>query len=154
MIKEFSGIHEFLSNFWHSPFVYEGITYPTNEHFFQAMKTLDPKERAWIASAETPGIAKRRGRTCTLRYDWEDIKEQVMLIGLRLKFSQPALRTMLLMTGDQELVEGNWWHDNTWGNCHCPQCSRVGGRNLLGMLLMELRKELQYGTSSDEVAHF
>ena len=90
MIKEFSGAFEFLSNFWNSPFVYDGITYPTNEHFFQAMKTLDPKERAWIASAETAGIAKRRGRTCALRPDWEQIKEEVMLTGLRLKFAHPV----------------------------------------------------------------
>lgn len=143
MIKEFSGIHEFLSNFWHSPFVYEGITYPTNEHFFQAMKTLDPTERQWIASAETPGIAKRRGRTCTLRHDWEMVKDEVMLTGLRIKFSQPSLRTMLLMTGDQELVEGNWWHDNTWGSCSCERCHTIHGQNRLGKLLMQVRNEIR-----------
>lgn len=143
MIKEFSGIHEFLSNFWHSPFIYEGIEYPTNEHFFQAMKTLDPTERMWIASAETPGIAKRRGRSCTLRSDWEQVKEEVMLTGLRIKFNQPTLRTMLLMTGDQELVEGNWWHDNTWGNCSCERCKNIQGRNLLGELLMQVRNEIK-----------
>ena len=143
MIKEFSGKYEFLSNFWHSPFVYEGITYPTNEHFFQAMKTLNPNERMWIASAETPGVSKRRGRTCKLRYDWEDVKDEVMLIGLRLKFSNPALRTQLLMTGDEELVEGNWWHDNTWGNCSCDACRPVIGQNRLGKLLMQVRQEIR-----------
>ena len=143
MIKEFSGIHEFLSNFWHSPFTHDGITYPTNEHFFQAMKTLDPTERKWIASAETPGIAKRRGRTCNLRYDWESVKDEVMLTGLRLKFSQPQLRTMLLMTGDQELVEGNWWHDNTWGNCSCERCHVIHSQNRLGKLLMQVREEIR-----------
>lgn len=143
MIKEFSGIHEFLSNFWHSPFTHDGITYPTNEHFFQAMKTLDPTERKWIASAETPGIAKRRGRTCNLRYDWESVKDEVMLTGLRLKFSQPQLRIMLLMTGDQELVEGNWWHDNTWGNCSCERCHVIHGQNRLGKLLMQVREEIR-----------
>ena len=89
-----------------------------------------------------------------MRPDWEQIKVDVMRTGLMLKFTDAALAEKLLATGDEELVEGNWWHDNTWGNCHCPQCSRLGGRNLLGMLLMELRKELQYGASSDEVAHF
>ena len=137
MIKEFSGTYEFLSNFWHSPFIHEGIEYPTNEHFFQAMKTLDPKERMWIASAETPGIAKRRGRSCTLRSDWEAVKEQVMLTGLRSKFNQPTLRTMLLMTGDQELVEGNWWGDTYWGVCNGV------GRNRLGVLLMQVRDEIR-----------
>ena len=147
MIKEFSGKYEFLSNFWHSPFVYEGITYPTNEHFFQAMKTLNPNERMWIASAETPGVSKRRGRTCKLRYDWEDVKDEVMLIGLRLKFSNPALRMQLLMTGDEELVEGNWWHDNTWGNCSCDACRPIIGQNRLGKLLMQVRQEIREGLS-------
>ena len=147
MIKEFSGKYEFLSNFWHSPFVYEGITYPTNEHFFQAMKTLNPNERMWIASADTPGVSKRRGRTCKLRYDWEDVKDEVMLIGLRLKFSNPALRMQLLMTGDEELVEGNWWHDNTWGNCSCDACRPIIGQNRLGKLLMQVRQEIREGLS-------
>ena len=154
MIVEFDGQYAFLSNFYPSPFVHDGIAYPTNEHFFQAMKTLDIDERKKIAAAETPGLAKRMGRKVQLRSDWEKIKVDVMRTGLMLKFTDAALAEKLLATGDEELVEGNWWHDNTWGNCHCPQCSRIGGRNLLGMLLMELRKELQYGTSSDEVAHF
>ncbi len=144
MIVEFDGENEFLSNFYPSPILHEGIVYPTNEHFFQAMKTLDSAERKAIANAETPGMAKRMGRTVKLRSDWEQIKVDVMRTGLMLKFSDTKLAQKLIDTGDEELVEGNWWHDNTWGNCHCPKCSRLGGRNLLGMLLMEVRKELQY----------
>ena len=144
MIVEFDGDYAFLSNFYPSTIYHEGITYPTNEHFFQAMKTLDIDERKAIAAAETPGLAKRMGRNVKLRPDWEQVKVDVMRTGLMLKFTDAALAEKLLATGDEELVEGNWWHDNTWGNCHCTECSRKGGRNLLGMLLMELRKELQY----------
>ena len=143
MIKEFSGIYEFLSNFWRSPFVHEGIMYSTNEHFFQAMKTLDPKERLWIACAETPGVAKRRGRQCTLRPDWEQIKEEVMLTGLRLKFAIPTLRIQLLMTGNEELIEGTTWHDNEWGDCSCERCKNIPGKNKLGKLLMQVRAEIK-----------
>ena len=143
MIKVFEGEFAFLSNFWPSPFTYEGITYATNEHFFQAMKTLDPKERAWIASSETPGVAKRRGRTCALRHDWEQIKDEVMLTGLRIKFSHPSLRTQLIMTGDQELMEGTTWHDNEWGNCSFERCKNIPGRNKLGKLLMQVRNEIR-----------
>ena len=144
MIVEFDGDYAFLSNFYPSTIYHEGITYPTNEHFFQAMKTLDIDERKAIAAAETPGLAKRMGRNVKLRPDWEKIKVDVMRLGLILKFTDAELAEKLIATGDEELVEGNWWHDNTWGNCHCTECSRKGGRNLLGMLLMELRKELQY----------
>ena len=144
MIVEFDGDYAFLSNFYPSTIYHDGITYPTNEHFFQAMKTLDIDERKAIAAAETPGQAKRMGRNVKLRPDWEKIKVDVMRLGLILKFTDAELAEKLVATGDEELVEGNWWHDNTWGNCHCTACSRKGGRNLLGMLLMEVRKELQY----------
>ena len=144
MIVEFDGDYAFLSNFYPSTIYHDGITYPTNEHFFQAMKTLDISERKAIAAAETPGLAKRMGRNVKLRPDWEKIKVDVMRLGLILKFTDAELAEKLVATGDEELVEGNWWHDNTWGNCHCTACSRKGGRNLLGMLLMEVRKELQY----------
>ena len=57
MITEFDGKYAFLSNFYHAPFTYDGIEYPTNEHFFQAMKTLDQEERKKIAAAASPGKA-------------------------------------------------------------------------------------------------
>ena len=144
MIVEFDGQYDFLSNFYPSSILYEGIVYPTNEHFFQAMKTLDIETRKAIAAAPTPGAAKRMGRHVSLRPDWEKIKVDVMRTGLMLKFTDAALAEKLLATGDEELVEGNWWHDQTWGSCFCPEHCRTPGRNLLGMLLMELRKELQY----------
>ena len=144
MIVEFDGQYAFLSNFYSSPFIYEGIVYPTNEHFFQAMKTLDIDERKKIAAAETPGKAKRMGRNVQLRSDWEKVKVYYMELGLRLKFANKALAEKLIATGDEELIEGNWWCDQTWGSCNCPKHIRTPGRNLLGMLLMELRKELQY----------
>lgn len=153
MIAEFEGKYAFLSNFYPSPITYEGITYPTNEHFFQAMKTLNIGERAAIANAATPGLAKRMGRKVTLRSDWEIIKADVMRTGLMLKFTDAALAQKLIETGDEELIEGNWWHDQTWGSCYCEACMHKPGRNMLGMLLMELRKELIYGSPSDEVAH-
>ena len=144
MIVEFDGDYAFLSNFYPSSIYHDGITYPTNEHFFQAMKTLDIDERKAIAAADTPGKAKRMGRNVKLRPDWEKIKVDVMRLGLILKFTDAELAEKLIATGDEELVEGNWWCDQTWGSCTCPKHIRTPGRNLLGMLLMELRKDLQY----------
>lgn len=144
MIVEFDGDYVFLSNFYPSTIYHDGITYPTNEHFFQAMKTLDIGERKAIAAAATPGQAKRMGRSIKLRPDWEKVKTDVMMEGLRHKFAIPEFRTKLLATGDEELMEGNTWHDNTWGNCVCQKCQSTPGRNMLGMLLMELRNEIRY----------
>ena len=150
MICEFEGKYAFLSNFFPSSILYEGIVYPTNEHFFQAMKTLNQEERKKIAAADTPGKAKRLGRHVQLRADWEQIKVDVMRTGLMLKFTDAELAQKLIDTGDEELIEGNWWHDNTWGSCFCSDCINKPGRNLLGMLLMELRKELVYGKTKSE----
>lgn len=144
MIVEFDGQYAFLSNFYSSPFIYEGIVYPTNEHFFQAMKTLDIDERKKIAAAETPGKAKRMGRAVKLRPDWEKVKVYYMELGLRLKFADQELAQKLIDTDDEELVEGNWWHDNIWGSCMCDKCIHIPGRNMLGMLLMDLRKKMRY----------
>ena len=77
MINCFDGEYAFLSNFYFSPMIIDNVVYTTNEHFFQAMKSLNPKERQAIILAPTPGKAKRLGRKVSLRKDWEDIKEEV-----------------------------------------------------------------------------
>jgi ribA/ribD-fused uncharacterized protein len=142
-IDKFDGEYAFLSNFYHHPIVDDdGIRYATNEHYFQAQKTLDLNQRRRIAAAATPGQSKHLGRTVDLRADWENIKTDVMLEALHKKFSDPILARMLLATGDAELVEGNYWHDNTWGSCSCERCQNRG-ENRLGKLLMQVRSELK-----------
>ena len=143
MITEFDGKYAFLSNFYPSTFTHDGIEYPTVEHFFQAAKTLDIKEKKAFATAATPGQAKRMGRKVQLRSDWEKVKEYYMELGLRLKFENPSLRQKLLETGSNELIEGNSWHDNEWGSCDCSRCQNIAGKNKLGKLLMKLREELR-----------
>ncbi len=121
MIDSFKGRTAFLSNFHASPVEFEGATYPTVEHAFQAAKTLDLRERETIRVAKTPKDAKRLGRSARLRADWEDAKFDIMRALLRRKFAEPNLRQLLLETGRAELVEGNTWHDKTWGRCFCPR---------------------------------
>lgn len=141
MIDFFDGEFAFLSNFYNASCIFEGKLYPTVEHAFQAAKSLDLAERDWIAAAGSPGLAKRLGRRINLRSDWEKIKFDVMEECLRSKFADPVLKQKLLATGDEELVEGNYWHDNTWGNCSCEKCKDIVGRNMLGNILMKLRTE-------------
>ncbi len=145
MIDIFEGKYAFLSNFEKSVIVGvdDKIEYPTVEHYFQAHKSLDFKDRITIASAPTPGKAKRLGRSVKLRNDWEEVKDAVMLEALRLKFSDKKLRKKLLETGDDYLIEGNSWHDNYWGMCFCRKCGegKISGKNHLGQLLMKVRAE-------------
>jgi len=144
MIDKFEGKYEFLSNFYKSPLRWRGNNYPTVEHAFQAAKTLDPIYRQAIATADTPGKAKRLGRKANLRPDWEEIKEQVMYECVSAKFSQDiGLMLALLATGDEELVEGTLWCDNEWGDCKCPKCVNIKGKNKLGKILMRVRAELK-----------
>lgn len=150
MIDSFEGKYAFLSNFAPSPVHEEPsqgeiIDYPTVEHYFQAMKTKDLDIRREIAAASTPGEAKRIGRHVDLRPDWNAIKTDVMLEGVRGKFRWIDLRELLLETGDEELEEGNTWHDNIWGNCHCPKCKNIPGENRLGKILMQVREEIKSG---------
>jgi N-glycosidase YbiA len=144
LITDFSGPNGFLSNFSPSPIMADGHSYPTVEHAFQAAKTRDKLWRETIRLAPTPNDAKKLGRKCPIREDWDEIKIDVMEHLLRLKFRAPALRARLLETGDEFLIEGNTWGDRYWG----AQLLVTGweGQNHLGLLLMKLREEFTAGS--------
>lgn len=132
-IDRFIGEYAFLSNFWSLD---DGKTL---EHYFQAAKTEKISEWYHVFQADTPQEAKRRGREVSLREDWDEVKDGVMLDLLRSKFSQPYLREKLLDTGDEYLIEGNTWRDTYWG----ADLATGVGQNKLGLLLMQVRDELK-----------
>jgi N-glycosidase YbiA len=140
-IAEFQGEYRFLSNFWPAEVVYEGITYPTSEHAYQAAKTLDPEQRRKIAALKTPAEAKHTGEALQQRDDWNDVKFKVMEDVVRYKFTHhDELRQKLLATSDAVLEEGNTWNDRIWG----ISPPRSGdGENHLGKILMKIRRELR-----------
>jgi|UniRef100_A0A7V6A444 ribA/ribD-fused uncharacterized protein len=143
-IDEFRGHSFFLSNFAPSPVTLDGMRFPTVEHAYQAAKTLTPQERELILGASTPDLARKIGRNLTRRPDWPDIKVKVMQDLVAQKFNgHPDLGKLLLATNDAELVEGNTWHDNFWGDCRCPRCAGITGQNRLGRILMEVRERLR-----------
>lgn len=142
MIDNFHGEYRFLSNFYMTPIDYEGIVYPSTEHAFQAAKTFNHEMRVFISKLATSGQSKRQGRLVELREDWEQVKDNVMLNILRIKFSDQSLKRRLINTGLEPLIEGNTWHDNYWGSCECSKCGKHMGKNILGKLLMQVREEL------------
>ena len=135
-IDSFSDEFHFLSNFHYGNVTYEGITYPSSEHAYQAAKSVIKEERLSVKYSGGPGNAKRRGKEITKRDDWDLVKLTVMEDILRIKFSKKALQEMLLLTEGYELVEGNYWGDVYWGVC------KGKGENHLGKLLMKIREEL------------
>ena len=140
-IAEFQRDYRFLSNFLPAEVVYEGITYPTAEHAYQAAKTLDPEKRKEIAALKTPAEAKHAGEALKPRDDWPAVKFNVMEDVDRYKFTHhPDLRDKLLATGDATLEEGNTWNDQIWG-ISPPDSGK--GENHLGLILMKIRHELK-----------
>lgn len=135
-IAFFRGPYAFLSNFYEAATVFEGVTYPTSEHAFQAAKSLHSGDREAIRNAPTPRQAKRMGKQVKLREDWEEVKYEVMLTCLRSKFERGDLRARLLATWKEPLEEGNTWGDRTWGVVDGV------GENLLGKALMQVRSEI------------
>ena len=144
MIESFDGNYAFLSNFAKSPITFNEKTWPTVDHVFQAAKTFDVNERERIRLAYSPGKAKYMGRKVSIRSDWEQVKQDIMLKCIRLKFKQNHdLKQRLLQTENFKLIEGNTSHDNFWGDCKCSKCQKIPGKNFLGQILMNVRKELK-----------
>ena len=143
MIKFSRNNYPSFSNFHMAPIVFQGLTYSSSEAAFQSMKTIDYEERLQFTQL-SPSAAKKMGRKIQLRPDWEEIKYPIMVEICYAKFTQnPALKYLLLNTGDEEIVENTTaWHDNIWGNCECPKCINIKGQNLLGKALMEVRERL------------
>lgn len=136
-IEHFSGVYNWLSNFYRVDVCLDNITYSSVEHAYQAAKTINADEREMIRNASTAGKAKKLGRGVEQRKDWTNIRLDVMLDLLRQKFKDPDLKAKLLNTADALLVEGNWWKDYFWGVCNGI------GSNHLGRLLMKVREELK-----------
>jgi len=129
-----------FSNFSSHGFELDGAWWPTNEHYFQAQKFVGVAYADQIRQARSPTEAARMGRRRlhSLRSDWEDVKDQVMLEGVLRKFETHAdIRLVLLSTGDELLVE-NAPKDYYWG-CGADE----SGQNKLGKILMTVRTLLR-----------
>jgi hypothetical protein len=151
----FEGDYKFLSNFARTPIIWahpatpsKSYLWPTVEHAYQAAKTMNENRVITIGIALSPGQAKRLGndrKLTVVRPDWEEVKDDIMLDLLRIKFSDSILSIKLRATYPLSLIEGNTWHDNYWGVCVCPTCQSVSkpARNMLGRLLEQVRDEIR-----------
>ena len=136
MISSFTGKYFFLSNFYPCSIIYEGITYPSSEHAYVSAKSDDTRDREYIATISNAGKAKQYSRRLILRDGWDSMRVNIMRDIVRIKFRHEDLSNALFNTGNEELVEGNYWGDIFWGQ------SPIGtGQNNLGKILMEIRSE-------------
>ena len=150
-IDKFDGRWFFLSNFYPCEIKHQGLTYPSVEHFYVAMKCNNDQFingtyytsgdfRDMIAKIKNPGVVKKLGQKIKIRKDWDDKKLEFMNWAIREKFVD-LLADKLLSTNNMTLIEGNYWHDNFYGSCYCEKCGSKGN-NHLGKILMDVRDEL------------
>ncbi len=140
VIDKFSGEYEFLSNMYPCKIVYGGITYKCSESAYQAQKC---PELAARFSDLNGYVAKKMGRQVNIRPDWEEVKLRIMAEIVFQKFSQNKdLAEKLILTGDAQLIEGNYWGDTYWGVCTNRTYDNVG-ENYLGKILMCVRSILK-----------
>jgi ribA/ribD-fused uncharacterized protein len=141
-ITSFRGEYRFLSNFYLADVEIDGVIYPSAEHAFQAQKTLSERWRRYIARQNSARLAKQIGRELEIREDWEQVKRDVMMGTLAVKFgTHEDLGDKLLATGRRQLVEGNTWGDRYWG---CVKRDGVWrGKNYLGRTLGRIRSLLR-----------
>lgn len=135
-----------FSNFAAYPIQLNGNSWPTSEHYFQAQKFVGTPHEEEVRNAKSPMIAARMGRDRKkpLRRDWESVKVPLMRDAVRAKFTQHEdLREILLATGDAKIVE-HTENDSYWGDG-----GDGSGKNMLGQILMQIRQELQSGTTEE-----
>lgn len=133
-----------FSNLYRRTIVFEGREYPTSEHAYQSGKAAKESVREWLLSAPSPSLVAMAAHglyTWDIVPDWSKVKFDRMRGILRAKFTQHQdLRELLLSTGDARLVESAKTDNpvnRLWGEVNGK------GRNMLGVLLMELRSELR-----------
>jgi ribA/ribD-fused uncharacterized protein len=153
-IDRFRGEHYYMSNMY--PLTVpllsrEGIAVPTSEHLYQATKFANIDQRAAVLQAETGFKAKKVASKLVnagaeLTPDWHDKRIDYMRQIITLKFvANPVIGNLLVATGAQQIIEGNRWGDNFWGE---SPAGSGNGQNWMGKILMETRAILACGAES------
>ncbi len=134
-----------FSNFWPlpTPISVGPWTFATAEHLYQAAKfAARPDLQQRIAAARTAKDAKALGRIAGMAPGWDRMRIDAMRWVLRRKreANRAELDRVLAATGDRSIVEVST-RDTFWSAR--PVGPHYEGRNALGRLWMELRRQLR-----------
>lgn len=136
-----SGRYGFLSSLFAEAVTFEGRVFPAAEYAYQFGKPTSPNVAEWLMGAPTPSLCAQAAHALfvwQVKSDWATIKVPRMRAVQMAKFTQHAyLRNALIETGDAVLMEESTM-DAFWGIG-----KKGAGRNMLGLLLMEIRDELR-----------
>ncbi len=140
-----------FSNLYRREVEFEGETYVTSEHAYQAGKARKPAVRDWLMSAPSPALLAMAAHGLyywDVAPGWSTSKFDRMRRVLKAKFTQHQdLHDLLLSTGYARLVETATVDSDVnrlWGEVNGV------GRNMLGVLLMEVRQELRAQAGLEE----
>lgn len=128
-----------LSNLFVSPFVIDGVSYKTVEHYYQSKKfDLNPEIHSQLVAIPFAIDARNfaMNNMVLVRPDWTQKKNEIMKRALRAKFQQnEKIAKLLKETKDMKLIYDDpqdiYWGSGQFGT----------GQNWLGKLLMEIREE-------------
>lgn len=142
-----------LSQWWQCNFMEDSIIFCCAEQYMMYKKALlfEDYEHAYeILKANDPKKIKELGRLVKNFDDdiWNCHKEEIVLQGNILKFSQNSkLKEYLINTGNKILVEASPY-DKVWGIGMKKESDEIcdpqkwQGQNLLGFVLMETRDRI------------
>lgn len=133
-----------LSNLYRRSISFEGEVFATSEHAYQAGKARKSAVRKWLMEAPSPALLAMAAHGLyywDVSPGWSKTKFERMRAVLHAKFTQHEdLRALLLSTGEARLVETATVDNEVnrlWGEVNGV------GKNMLGVLLMELRENLR-----------
>ena len=142
-----------LSNFYPSSFTLDGHTFSCSEQFLQYSKAMmfdDQVTANRILSTSIPEEQKKLGRQVA-NFEWRQWCSEapdVVRRGIAQKFEEnPHLQEFLKQTGETEIVECAS-RDKLWGigiglySKDRGDKSKWTGRNEMGKILMEVRKDI------------
>lgn len=142
--EEFGGLSNMKGKIF--PLRVNGLLIHTSEALYQACRFPDfPEIQKAILAEASPMASKMKAkkfRKTHTRQDFEDVKVEIMRWCLRLKLAHHPIGfgALLMRSGQRDIVEISH-KDKFWGAVRKRENPQiVEGQNVLGKLLMELRK--------------
>jgi ribA/ribD-fused uncharacterized protein len=156
---EGKGEWRMLSNMYVAPTQMDSITFPTVEHYFQWMKAKtfgDGESAQKILKTASAKAVKSLGKKVKdfKAEEWDAKKDAIMTAAIRAKvFQHPDIRDKLKQTGVRPIGEASardkyWAIGTSEETSKAKDPSKWPGKNVLGKIWMDLRKELQSDTTA------
>lgn len=138
-INFYEGPYYLLSNFSAHQVVFEGETWMTSEHAYQASKYQNKEMREKVKNAPSAYLSREYGQAKEGKIEnWDEMKVEVMKNIMREKALQHKdVMDALLSTGESVIIK-NHPEDYYWGTG-----LNGTGKNVMGIIWMELREEFQ-----------